>query len=251
MNIIESLYLCYRRLARIRSIFRDPRYQQPDHALVSKLSNEEINGALLNVLVRVKSKTFFCVQLRVDDNENQQRYYVGINRRYENISVAYIHVTPMQRPLLAYLWTEGLKIKDLNLEVIRQALLGADEVNLPMLTPLCHLPVRFYDPTASHDGNNDKASLCDASDLPWELSRCANTAAEPCHDNSLAASGKRISRKGASPCKRSRDGTSPEAESGSKEHKETNSDWSSLPREVRDGTEEGHGSLLFLEEMLS
>ena len=169
MNIVESLYLCYRGLARTRSIFRDPRYQQPDHVLVSKLSNEEINGALLNVLVRVKSKTFFCVQLRVDDTENQQRYYTGINRRYENICVAYIYVTPMHRPLLAYLWTEGVKIKDLNREVIRQAFIGAEEVNLPMLTQLCRLPIRFDDSTAASDGNTDKASVCDASDLPWEL----------------------------------------------------------------------------------
>ena len=74
MNIVERLYLCYRGLARTRSTFRDPRFQQPNHDLVSKLSNEEVNGALLNILVRVKSKTFFCVQLRVDDIEQKQRY---------------------------------------------------------------------------------------------------------------------------------------------------------------------------------
>jgi len=104
MNVVESLYLCYKGLARTRSTFKHPKYQQPYHALVSKLTNEEVNGALLSVLVRVKSKTFFCVQLRIDDCDNHQRYYIGINRRYENICVAYIHVAPMPQPLAAYLW---------------------------------------------------------------------------------------------------------------------------------------------------
>jgi len=79
MNVVESLYLCYKGLARTRSTFKHPKYQQPDHALVSELSNGEVNGALLNVLVRVKSKTFFCVQVRVDDYDNQQRYYVCVH----------------------------------------------------------------------------------------------------------------------------------------------------------------------------
>jgi len=153
MNIVESLYLCYRGLARTRSTFKHPKYQQPDHVLVSKLTNEEVNGALLNVLVRVKSKTFFCVQLRIDDCDNHRRYYVGINRRYENICVAYIHVTPMHQPLAAYLWAEGLKIKDLTLEAIRQEILQADEINFRALAPHHRALGRYDDPTAADDGN--------------------------------------------------------------------------------------------------
>jgi len=88
MNFVESLYLCYKGLARTRSIFRNPSYHQPDHTVVSELFNAEVNGVLMNILVRVKSKTFFCVQLRVDDYENVRRYYIGVNRRYENICVS-------------------------------------------------------------------------------------------------------------------------------------------------------------------
>ena len=97
MNVVQSLYLCYKGLARRRSTFKDPKYQQPDHARLIARSNEEINGVLLNALVRVKSKAFFCAQLRIDDLVfKQQRYYVGINRRYENICVAYIHKVLLQ-----------------------------------------------------------------------------------------------------------------------------------------------------------
>ena len=94
--------LCYKGLAITRSVFRDPKYYQPDHTLVSELSNAEVNGVLMNILVRVKSKILFCVQLRIDDYENERRYYVGINRRYKNICVSYIHVTPMPQTLAAY-----------------------------------------------------------------------------------------------------------------------------------------------------
>ena len=104
MNVVQSLYLCYKGLTRTRSTFKDPKYQQPDHARRSALSNEEINGALLNALVRVKSKAFFCVQLRIDDLVTKQRYYVGINRRYENICVAYIHKVPLNHKMSAYIW---------------------------------------------------------------------------------------------------------------------------------------------------
>jgi len=58
-------------MARTRSTFGHHKHHQPDHVLTSELSNEEINGALMDVLVRVKSKTFFCVQLRIDDPENE------------------------------------------------------------------------------------------------------------------------------------------------------------------------------------
>jgi len=78
MNVVQSLYLCHKGLARTRSTFKDPKYQQPDHARLGALSDEEINGILLNALVRVKSKAFFCVQLRIDDLVAKQRYYVGI-----------------------------------------------------------------------------------------------------------------------------------------------------------------------------
>jgi len=120
MNVVENLYLCYKGLARTRSVFRHPRYYKPDHTVVSELSNSGVNGILMNVLV--KSKTFFFVQLRIDGYESKRRYYVGINRRYENICVSYIHVAPMPQTLAAYIWPEGLQIKELNPETIRQAL---------------------------------------------------------------------------------------------------------------------------------
>jgi len=95
MNIVENLYLCYRGMARTHSVFRHPRYYKPDDTVVAELSNAEVNGVLMNILVRVKSKTFFCVQLRINDAENKKRYYVGVNQRYENICVPYIHSAPI------------------------------------------------------------------------------------------------------------------------------------------------------------
>jgi len=65
MNIVEKLYLCYKGMARTRSVFRHPRYYNPDHTVIADLSNTEVNEALMNILVRVKSKTVFCVQISV------------------------------------------------------------------------------------------------------------------------------------------------------------------------------------------
>jgi len=103
-------------------------YYKPDHTVFADLSNAEANEVLMNILVRVKRKTFFCVQLRIDDNENKRIYYVGVNRRYENICVAYIHSVPMPQPLVAYIRPTNLQVKDLNLEAIRQVLLLADDL---------------------------------------------------------------------------------------------------------------------------
>ena len=193
-------------MARTRSVFRHPRYYKPDHMVVTDLSNTEANEALMNILVRVKSKTFFCVQLRIDDNENKKRYYVGVNRRYENICVPYIHSVPMPQPLVAYIWPANLQVKDLNLEAIRQALLRADDVNLRSLGPPHRITVCYEDLTAADDGNQDKAALSDASDLPWDLSRCVPDAVETSHENKLLNEERRPPRKAISPRKRSRNG---------------------------------------------
>jgi len=213
MNVVESLYLCYKGLARTRSVFKDSKYHQPDHTVVSEFSNAEVNGVLMNILVRVKSKTFFCVQLRVDDYENARRYYIGVNRRYENICVAYIHVAPMPQTLAAYIWPEGLRVKEINLETIRQALLRAGDINLHMLAPPRRITMRYEDLTAADDGNQDKASISNASDLPWDLSRCATNAVESFHENKPANNERRISRKASSPCKRSKSERIPEEDS--------------------------------------
>jgi len=158
MNVVQSLCMCYKGLARTRSTFKDPKYQQLDHARLIALSNDEINGVLLNALVRVKSKAFFCVQLRIDDLVTNQRYYVGINRIYENICVAYIHKVPPNHKMSAYIWEKDTRLKDLSLEVIRQALLKADEANLIALAPYQAFPTYYDDPVAADDGNCDKAS---------------------------------------------------------------------------------------------
>jgi len=178
-------------MARTRSVFRHPRYYKPDHTVIADLSNAEANEVLMNILVRVKNKTFFCVQLRIDDHENKKIYYVGVNRRYENICVSYIHSAPMPQPLVAYMWAEDLQVKDLNLEAIRQALLRADDVNLRILGPPHRIPVRYEDLTAADDGNQDKAAINDASDLPWDLSRCVPNAVEIFHENNLLNEEKR------------------------------------------------------------
>jgi len=57
-------------MARTRSVFRHPRYHKPDHTVVAEISNAEVNGVLMNILARAKSKTFFCVQLRIYDYES-------------------------------------------------------------------------------------------------------------------------------------------------------------------------------------
>lgn len=241
-------------MARTRSTFKHPKYQQPDHVLVSKLTNEEVNRALLNVLVRAKSKTFFCVQLRIDNCDNHRRYYIGINRSYENINVAYIHVTPMHRPLLAYLWADGLKIKDLTLEAIRQALIGAEEVNLHLLIPLCRLPIRYDNPTAADDGNQDKAPISDASDLPWEFSRCTNSVAGSLHGNGPSTREPRTSRKSLPPRKRSKEETLPEEHIWDEANEETKPKESNVLRTsdgLREPKKERKGNLFDLQELFA
>jgi len=130
---------------------------------------------------------------------------VGVNRRYENICVAYIHSVPMPQPLVAYTWPANLQVKDLNLEAIRQALLRVDDVNLRVLGPP-HRTVCHEDLTAADDGNQDKAALSDASDLPWDLSRCVPNAVEISHENKFLNEEKRPPRKALLPRKRSRIG---------------------------------------------
>jgi len=39
--------------------------------------------------------------------------------------------------------------------------------------------------TAADDGNQDKVAISDASDLPWDLSRCVPNAVETFHDNNF------------------------------------------------------------------
>jgi len=87
MNVKQKLYMCYRGLARTRSTFRDHRFQRQGIELMENLSSEEINEALLNILVRINGRTYFCVQLRIDDNKTGHRYYVGIRKRQESIRV--------------------------------------------------------------------------------------------------------------------------------------------------------------------
>jgi len=76
--------------------------------------------------------------------------------------------------MAAYIWEHGARVKDLNLEVIRQALLKADEVNLVMLAPYQRFPMHYDDPVAADDGNCNKASISNAYDLAWELGRSTN-----------------------------------------------------------------------------
>jgi len=139
---------------------------------------------------------------------------------------------PMPQQLAAYLWTEGLKIKDLTLEAIRQALIRADEVNLRMFAPHHRVPIRYDDPTTADDENQDKASASDASDLPWELSRCTINPTESLNGNKPSNNEGHISRKTTSPWKRSKKETSREEGSESEANEENeceegNADWTS------------------------
>jgi len=56
MNIVKKVYLCYKGMARTRSVFRHPRYYKPDHTVVADLSNAEANEVLMNILVCVKKQ---------------------------------------------------------------------------------------------------------------------------------------------------------------------------------------------------
>jgi len=96
------------------------------------------------------------------------------------------------------MWPEALQVKDLNLEAL-QALLRADDVNLRIVGPPYRTTVCYEDLTAADDGNQDKAAIGDASDLPWDLSRCMPNAVEAFHKQTT------------SPRKRSRNGCMSEA----------------------------------------
>jgi len=67
--------------------------------------------------------------------------------------------------------------------------------------------------TAADDGNQDKAAISDASDLPWDLSRCGPNAVEAFHENNLLNEERRPPRKAISPRKRSRNGCMSEGNS--------------------------------------
>jgi len=108
--------------------------------------------------------------------------------------VSYIHSVPMPQPLAAYMWPEALQVKDLNLEAIRQVLLRADDVNLRIVGPPHRITVRYEDLTAADDGNQDKAAISDASDLPWDLSRCLPNAFEAFHEKTTSP--RKLSRNG-------------------------------------------------------
>ena len=120
--------------------------------------------------------------------------------------MAYIHSAPMPQPLVAYMWPVELQVKDLKLEAIHQALRRADDVNLRVLGPPHRITVRYEDLTAADDGNQDKAAISDASDLPWDLSRCVPNAVEAFHEHNLLSEERRPPRKAISPRKRSRNG---------------------------------------------
>jgi len=148
----------------------------------------------------------------------------------------------------------GLKIKDLTLEAIRQALLRANEVNFRALAPHRRAFVRYDDPTAADDGNQDKASISDASDLPWELSRGASNLIESLNDDKLSTSEGPFPRKTASPRKRSKKETSRE-ESGENEadeqneHEEAYVDWT--PEEALSSKQEMRECLFDIQELLA
>ena len=86
----------------------------------------------------------------------------------------------------------------------------AEDVNLQVLGPPHRITVRYEDLTAADDGNQDKAAISDASDLPWDLSRCMPNAVETSHENKLLNEERRPPRKAISPRKRSKNGYIPE-----------------------------------------
>ena len=64
--------------------------------------------------------------------------------------------------------------------------------------------------TAADDGIQDKAAISDASDLPWDLSRCGPNAVEAFRENILLNEERRPPRKEISPRRRSRNGYIPD-----------------------------------------
>jgi len=89
-------------------------------------------------------------------------------------------------------------------------LIRANDVNLRSLGPPHRITVCYEDLTAADDGNQDKAALSDASDLPRDLSRCVPNAVETSPENKLLNEERRPPRKAISPRKRNRNGYIPE-----------------------------------------
>jgi len=110
--------------------------------------------------------------------------------------------------------------------------------------------MRYDDLTAADDGNQDKASVSDASDLPWELSRCATNPTEPLSGNRSSSNEKRASREKASPRKRTKTETPPEGSSEDEEteREEGNADWT--PEELLEVEQEKGECLFDLQELL-
>jgi len=73
-----------------------------------------------------------------------------------------------------------------------------------MLAPPRRITMRYEDLTAADDGNQDKASISNASDLPLELSRGTSNLIESLEDNTSSTCEGPFRQKTASPRKRSK-----------------------------------------------
>ena len=104
------------------------------------------------------------------------------------------------------------------------------------------------------DEPTNQASISDASDLPWELSRGTNNPIESLEDDTSSTSERPLSRKTASPRKRNKKET-PRKESDKnetdeeKKHEEVNADW--IPEEALSSKQEMRECLFDVQELLA
>ena len=122
-----------------------------------------------------------------------------------------------------------------------------------MSAPPRRITIRYEDLTAVDDGNQDKASISDASDLPWESSRGANNPSESLEDDTSSTSEGPLPRKTASPRKRSKKETprkeSDKNEADEEKHEEVNADW--IPEEALLSKQEMRECLFEIKELLA
>jgi len=113
MTLVEILHDCYLRGKNTCTIFREERFQQAKEKYFIDLTSEEIGNELLIRISKNNKKTrTHRFQLRIKHAGQKRVYYVGINRRPNQISVEYVHSTRMAEETILYLWKEDLTVKN-------------------------------------------------------------------------------------------------------------------------------------------
>jgi len=108
--------------------------------------------------------------VRLDYNEEKQRYNVGLKRRGEGILVEYTHRIPLTIHMFGYLWEDDQTVSELSISKIRQAMEKADLHNL-MQTKMSQFPAWYDEPLALDNGLRLFPKTISDEEFEWKLGK--------------------------------------------------------------------------------